>query len=279
MDLLLLAVVGHALQVAAVVDLLDYLVHVALDVLPHAPQLLHRLPDLVRLDLADLGTPLGLFVHKVQVLVPDVLEVLEERAVEIRYGFLLDLVALLYFGQVLLLLLVAVLKFLQSLYEVAQLLPSSGVGGGPRNFLYSPGRLIGQYFLNFEATTRKVDCAFAAVVEILLVNFNFELGLNLGVVGAGPSGHGDPPLGDGSAVGDGGFLGVGADTVPFDIADRSMIALRPLVLVPLVVLLVEIPLPYGRIIDILLAGHVELDSPSIKIAVPLNHFSLLLNIN
>ena len=78
-DLLLLVVVGHALKVAVVVDLLDYLVNVALDVLPHAPQLLHRLSYLIRLDLANLSTPFGLFIHKIQMLVPDVLKILEQR--------------------------------------------------------------------------------------------------------------------------------------------------------------------------------------------------------
>ena len=51
-----------------------------------------------------------------------------------------------------------------------------------------------------------------------------------------------------------------------------------LVLLPLVILLVEIPLSNGRVVDILL-GHVQLDSPPIKIVVPLNHPPILLNIN
>ena len=84
---------------------------------------------------------------------------------------------------------------------MGQFLSSSGVGWRSRDFLHSPGGLIGQYFFNFEAATRKMNSTFAAIVEILLINFNFELSLDLRMVGAGPVSHGHSSFRDGSTVG------------------------------------------------------------------------------
>ncbi len=87
----LLAVVGHALQVALVLHFLHDLIDVALDVHTHTPDLLQRLRHLSRLDLADLTVSLRFLLQELQVFIADVGDVVQHFRVEVanRLFFLL----------------------------------------------------------------------------------------------------------------------------------------------------------------------------------------------
>lgn len=72
MDLFFLIVVGHTLQVALMVNLLNYLIHIGLNVLPHCLQFFDSLSDFVSFDLTKLTIPLSLLINKGQVFLSDV---------------------------------------------------------------------------------------------------------------------------------------------------------------------------------------------------------------
>ena len=92
----LLRVVAHAFQVTFILHFLHDLIDVALDVTPHAADLLQRLPHLGPLDLADLSVPLRLLIQELQVFVPDVGHVVQHFSVEIPDAFTLPFVPCLH---------------------------------------------------------------------------------------------------------------------------------------------------------------------------------------
>lgn len=110
-DPFLLVIICHALAVALFLDFLHNFFHVALDILPHGPELFKGLTYFCSFDLTDLGIPLGLFLKEVEVLITDVFEILEERGVEIGNGDFLNLMATLYLGDLICSLNVALLQF------------------------------------------------------------------------------------------------------------------------------------------------------------------------
>ena len=82
MDSPLLLIVAHALDVALLLHLLNNLIHVALNVCPHTPDLLQRLNNLRSLNRAYLMVAMGLFIKELKMLISNVRDILYHLTVK-----------------------------------------------------------------------------------------------------------------------------------------------------------------------------------------------------
>lgn len=93
MESSLLGVVGHAFGIAVFVNLVDYLIDVAGDVLMHGRDFLQGFADLGCFDLANLSVAVLFFLQEMEMLISNVLKIFHHRSIEIADCFLLDLIA------------------------------------------------------------------------------------------------------------------------------------------------------------------------------------------
>ena len=118
-----------------------------------------------------------------------------------------------------------------------------------------------------------MHCTFTAIIQILSIDIDLELGLKVRMVCAIPgTSDGDSPLGYSSTIIDGLTIVI-LIAISREHADWSMIPLVKLIMLAFVVLLVDISLSDGCVVDILLVGvDGELDSFSEEIVLTLEHF-------
>ena len=119
---LLLRVVAHALEVALLFDFLDDLVHVCLDIAFHVLDLLEGLRYLGSLDIADLTVPMRLLFQELEVLIPDVGDVVQHFFIEVSNILSLLLVTILHVFNGVVLVAIILLQLPQRMQEIGQFL-------------------------------------------------------------------------------------------------------------------------------------------------------------